>query len=89
MPDGRTLRTVPRPDHDPLPPRSNGARQSDEVVHASADILCQDLIRKLTGKRASNRYFKQVTSLGEAIVEGGFRSIADLEPDEILMRYEK
>ena len=65
-----------------------GARQSDEIVRTSADIACQELIQKFTGKRPSNRFYKQVTQLGEAIVEGGFKSIAGLAPDEILMGYE-
>ncbi len=66
-----------------------GARQSDEVIRSSADIACQELIQKFTGKRPSNRFYKQVTQLGEAIADGGFKSIAGLEPDEILMGYEK
>ncbi|MGI9427938.1 MAG: acyl-CoA dehydrogenase family protein [Bythopirellula sp.] len=66
-----------------------GARQSDEIVRASADILCQELTQKLTGQRASNRFYKQVTGLGEAIAAGGFQSIAGFAPDEILMKYER
>ena len=66
-----------------------GSRQSDEIVRASADMLCQELIQNYTGKRPSNRYFRQVTELGGAIADGGFHSIADLSPDEIMMGYEK
>ena len=66
-----------------------GARQSDEIIRSSADIACQELIQKFTGKRPSNRFYKQVTQLGEAIADGGFKSIAGLEPDEILMAYDK
>ena len=66
-----------------------GAQQEDEIIQASADVLCQELTQKLTGQRASNSYYKQVTGLGAAIVEGGFKSIAGLDPDEILMAYEK
>jgi hypothetical protein len=65
-----------------------GARQNDEVIQAAADVACQDLIRKLRGQRPSDRYFRQVTRLGETIVEGGFASIAGYQPDEILMPYE-
>ena len=64
-----------------------GSRQSDEVVRDAADILCQDLTRKLTGRRASDRYYRQVARLGETITEGGFQSIAGLAPDQILMPY--
>ena len=52
------------------------ARQDDEVVRQAADVLCQDLTRKLTGKRPSDRYFRTVTKLGEAIADGGFKAIA-------------
>jgi len=63
------------------------ARQQDEVVRTAADVVCQDLLRKQTGKRPSDRYFRTITQLGEAIAEGGFKSIAGLQPDEILMPY--
>jgi hypothetical protein len=64
------------------------AQQSDEVVHAAADILCQDLARELTGRRPSDSYYRAVTALGEKIAAGGFASIAGLPTQEILMPYE-
>ena len=64
------------------------ARQEDELVRTAADVLCQDLVRKLSGGRASDSYFRTVTRLGEAIADGGFKSIAGLHPDEILMPYQ-
>jgi hypothetical protein len=64
------------------------ARHQDEVVRQAADIICQDLTRKLTSSRPSNRYYRDVTRLGEVVAEGGFKSIAGLDPDEILMPYE-
>ncbi|MEM8947399.1 MAG: acyl-CoA dehydrogenase family protein [Planctomycetota bacterium] len=66
-----------------------GANQEDEIVRASADSICLELTQRFTGRRASNRQFKQVTQLGAAIVDGGFKSVAGLEPDEILMPYTK
>jgi len=65
------------------------ARQDDELVRTAADVLCQDLTRELTGKRPSDRYYRTVTQLGEAIAEGGFNSLASITPDEILMSYSK
>ena len=65
-----------------------GARQSDEVLRTAAEVLCEELIQKHQGKRPSNRYFRKVTDLGNAIADGHFVSIADLSPDEILMSYE-
>ena len=64
------------------------ARSSDEVVKSAADVQCQDLIRKLTGRPPSDRYFRTVTRLGRTIADGGFKSIAGLTPDEILMPYQ-
>jgi hypothetical protein len=63
------------------------ARQQDEIIRQAADVLCQDLVRELTGARASDDYFRTVSKLGEAIADGGFRSVAGLIPDDILMPY--
>ena len=65
------------------------ARLEDELAHAAADVLCQDLRRRLEGGRPTDRYFRAVTELGEAIAEGNLKSIAGLQPDEILMPYER
>ena len=64
-----------------------GARQADEIVRASADLLCQDLTRKLTGARPTDRYFKMASKLGEQIAAGGFRSVTGLTAGEILFPY--
>jgi alkylation response protein AidB-like acyl-CoA dehydrogenase len=63
-------------------------RQSNELVRSAADILCQDLDRKLSGRRPSDSYFRAVTKLGEQIEAGGFIDIAGIEPEPILMSYE-
>jgi hypothetical protein len=65
------------------------ARRDDEVVRQAADVICQDLTRELNGARPSDRYFRGVTALGATIAEGGFKSIAGLHPDEIMMPYEQ
>ncbi|MBL8821726.1 MAG: acyl-CoA/acyl-ACP dehydrogenase [Planctomycetia bacterium] len=64
-----------------------GGRQNDEILQKSADIACQDLTRKLTGQRPSDRYYKSVTKLGKELIDGGFKSFIDFELDEILMGY--
>jgi len=64
------------------------SQQSDDIVRDAADILCQDMTRELNGRRPSDRYFRSVTKLGEAIVDGGFQSIANHTPDDILMPYQ-
>ena len=50
--------------------------------------MCQDLRRKITGKPASDRYYRTVTKLGATIAEGGFKSIAGVDAGEIMMRYD-
>ncbi len=66
-----------------------GARQGEEIIRESADVLCQELRQQYTGRRPSNSYFKQVTQLGAAIAAGQFPGLAELKPDEILMPYER
>ena len=64
------------------------SRETDEVVQDAADILCQDLRRQLDGRRPSDKYLRAVTKLGETISNGGFKSVAGLEPEDILMSYD-
>jgi alkylation response protein AidB-like acyl-CoA dehydrogenase len=62
-------------------------RQSDEVTQSAADILCQDLARRLTGRRPSDAYFRGISQLGDKIASGGFDAIAGVARGEILMPY--
>jgi alkylation response protein AidB-like acyl-CoA dehydrogenase len=66
-----------------------GARQKDGVKVAAADILCQDLRRKLTGQRPGDRYFRDAAALADRIIGGGFDELAGIPRAEILMRYEQ
>ena len=66
-----------------------GARHEDTIVRDAADVMCRNLKHKLLGRRPSNHYFRKATGLGAGVTEGGFKSIAGLHPDEILMRYEQ
>jgi len=66
-----------------------GARNEDTIVRDAADVMCRNLRHKLLGRRPSNHYFRRATGLGAGIADGGFKSIAGLHPDEILMRYEQ
>jgi alkylation response protein AidB-like acyl-CoA dehydrogenase len=65
-----------------------GHRQASEVARAAADLLCQDLRRKLTGARPSDSYFRDAGRLADAVLAGGFDGLAGAPPDEILMRYQ-
>jgi len=63
------------------------SRQQDELVQQSGDVICQELTRRLTGRRPSDSFFRTASKLGEAIADGGFKSIAGIEAGEILMKY--
>jgi hypothetical protein len=65
-----------------------GHQQKDEAAKAAADFLCQDLRRKHTGERPSDRYFRDAGKLADIILGGGFEAIAGVERGEILMKYE-
>ncbi len=65
-----------------------GHRQGKEASLAAADMLCQDLRRKLTGKRPSDRYFRDAGKLADMILSGGFEAIASVPREEILRKYE-
>jgi hypothetical protein len=65
-----------------------GSQQKEEAAVAAADILCQDLRRKLTGERPPDRYFRQVGKLADIIIAGGFETLAGAPRAEILMKYE-
>jgi acyl-CoA dehydrogenase len=65
-----------------------GGGQKNEVAVSAADIMCQDLRRKLTGARPSDSYFRDVGRLADLILAGGFEGLAGVPAAEILMRYE-
>jgi hypothetical protein len=64
-----------------------GDRQKSEAVKGAADILCQDLRRKLTGRRPDGRYYRDANRLADQILEGGFDELAGVPQQEILMKY--
>ena len=73
------------PGHQPVRRAARGRNRS-----ATRPTCCaRTCAHKLLGRRPSNHYFRQATGLGAGIADGEFRSIAGLEPDEILMRYEQ
>jgi hypothetical protein len=65
-----------------------GGRQKAEAAVAAADMLCQDLRRKLTGERPTDAYFRDTAKLADAVIGGGFEALAGVPRDEILMKYE-
>jgi len=65
-----------------------GHGHDDPLVRQAADLLCQDLHRQLTGRWATDRYFRQAASLGAQIVKERFPGMEDIRPAEILAPYE-
>jgi hypothetical protein len=63
------------------------ARQPDEITRQAADVFCQDMTRQIKGGRVSDRYFRAVTRLGEAVADGGFDAISKIAAGDILMPY--
>jgi hypothetical protein len=66
-----------------------GHQQKDPVAVGAADILCQDLRRKLTGKRPSDWYFRDASKLADMIIGGGFEALVGAPREAILMPYEQ
>ncbi len=66
-----------------------GHQQKNEVSAAAADILCQDLRRRLTGKRPSDTYFRDVTKMADMVIEGGFEPLTGVVQHEIMMQYQQ
>jgi alkylation response protein AidB-like acyl-CoA dehydrogenase len=58
-----------------------------EIHIAAADVLCQDLRRKLTGERPSDAALRDVGRLADMVIGGGFAELSDVPQEEILMRY--
>jgi alkylation response protein AidB-like acyl-CoA dehydrogenase len=63
------------------------SQQTDPVIQAAADILCQELTMKLTGARPSDTYFRAANQLGEQIAGGAFPGLKEIDAGDILMRY--
>lgn len=54
---------------------------------AAADVLAQDLRRKLTSKRPSDAYFKAVGELADRVLAGEFQELSEIKAEEILRKY--
>jgi len=65
------------------------AHRRNEATTRSADVLCQDLRRKLTGARVTDAELKTQGELADAILAGGFEELAGVPRAEIMMKYEK
>ena len=62
-------------------------RKDDEIITGAADILCTDLVRKITGHPATDRQFRTMTDLGHRIATDGFPGLDQVQAAPILMPY--
>lgn len=63
--------------------------QNDKATVASADVLCQDLRRKLTGEPPSDAYFKATSQLADMIIGGEFPALEGIKRQNVMISYEK
>lgn len=63
------------------------ADSSDPITQAAADAVCRELRGKITGEKASDRDFRQVTEVGAQIADHGWGELRDVTSGEILMPY--
>lgn len=63
------------------------ARHSSDVVRAAGEMMCEELVLKLKGRRPSDGYYRRVVELGQAVAADQFVAIAGVHADEILMPY--
>lgn len=63
-------------------------RQKNDVITEAADTICQELRRRMKGGLPSDRYFKQVTTLGRAISEGHFPGLDETPQAALMMPYQ-
>lgn len=63
-------------------------QKQDDVTVAAADVLCDDLRRKLTGERPSDSYFRNCGRLADMIIEGKYAEIKGLPTLPVLRPYD-
>jgi hypothetical protein len=63
--------------------------EGDEVIQASADVLCQTIRFKLSGKRPTDEYYRSLCKVADLIIEKGYPGVSTIEPDPVLFPYSK
>jgi len=64
-------------------------RQEDPLIQQAADIFCRETRQQIEGRSPEDSFFRDVTALGQSVVENGFSPLAGLEAEAILMSYKK
>lgn len=63
------------------------ATSEDPVTRQAGLAMSYELRRKITGGFATDAEFRQVTTLGQTIADGGWSALDGVDAGEILMRY--
>ncbi len=63
--------------------------QDDPLIRDAGVVLGNDLRNRLTGARPGGDEIRTTTRLGAAIADGGFKPLAGIAGDEILMPYDQ
>jgi alkylation response protein AidB-like acyl-CoA dehydrogenase len=63
--------------------------EGDEVIQASADVLCQTIRFKLSGKRPTDEYYRSLCKVADLVIEKGYPGVSTIEPDPVLFPYSK
>ena len=65
----------------------HAAQSKDPITVEAADAICRELARKIHGGLSTESDFRQLTKLGERIVEEGWGELRDVRAGGILMPY--
>jgi alkylation response protein AidB-like acyl-CoA dehydrogenase len=69
---------------------SYGMQSEDPATKLAADVLCQDLQRKLTGEAVpGDDYFKACNKLASMVIDGQFKQIANVPGHPVLQAYDQ
>jgi hypothetical protein len=63
------------------------SRGNSELVRSAADGVCRTLTRRMTGERMSDRDFRHLTELGEAVAEARGELTKGVDTSPIMIPY--
>jgi alkylation response protein AidB-like acyl-CoA dehydrogenase len=66
-----------------------GAKQTDPITRMACEVVCSQLWRNLQGQRSNNRDWRRITELGAMLAENSWSELAGVEPQPIMMEYQR
>ncbi len=64
-----------------------GARHDNEEIQLASEVACDEIKRRLTGDRPTDKEFRRQVKLGTAVAEGAFPGMDDIRQTRILQDY--